>query len=157
MLRGGSFNNNRQNMRAAYRNNNHPNNRNNNIGFRVVSTAFCAAGSCCRHQNSASVTACAARPKAGAAGFRPRRRLFFGRAYIEAVGALFGILNWTGLAPAITFALAKRVGFKSIRLHYDDAGDVHAYEATRSRCDCQCLWYRWKPASCRPCASDNSE
>src|SRR5262249_24834519 len=35
-LRGGSWNNNRDNARAAYRNNNHPGNRNNNIGFRVV-------------------------------------------------------------------------------------------------------------------------
>ncbi len=36
MLRGGSWNNNRNNARCAYRNNNHPENRNNNIGFRVV-------------------------------------------------------------------------------------------------------------------------
>lgn len=36
MLRGGSFNNNRQNARAAYRNRNNPNNRNGNNGFRVV-------------------------------------------------------------------------------------------------------------------------
>ncbi|MCB8934573.1 MAG: SUMF1/EgtB/PvdO family nonheme iron enzyme [Candidatus Promineofilum sp.] len=35
-LRGGSWNNNDQNTRAAYRNNNNPHNRNNNIGFRVV-------------------------------------------------------------------------------------------------------------------------
>jgi hypothetical protein len=34
-LRGGSWNNNANNVRAAYRNNNHPDNRNNN-GFRVV-------------------------------------------------------------------------------------------------------------------------
>ena len=101
VLRGGAFNNNRQNVRAAYRNNNHPNNRNNNIGFRVVSTAFCTAGSCCGHQHSASVTACAARPKAGAAGFRPCRRIFSGRAYTQAAGALSDILNRAGLAPAI--------------------------------------------------------
>ena len=36
MVRGGSWNNNQNNARAAYRNNNHPDNRNNNIGFRVV-------------------------------------------------------------------------------------------------------------------------
>lgn len=36
VLRGGAFNNNRQNVRAAFRNNNNPNNRNNNVGFRVV-------------------------------------------------------------------------------------------------------------------------
>ena len=35
-MRGGSWNNNDQNTRAAYRNNNNPDNRNNNIGFRVV-------------------------------------------------------------------------------------------------------------------------
>ena len=35
-LRGGSWNNNRDNARAAYRNNNDPSNRNNNTGFRVV-------------------------------------------------------------------------------------------------------------------------
>jgi formylglycine-generating enzyme required for sulfatase activity len=36
VLRGGSFNNNQRNARAAYRNNNNPDNRNDNIGFRVV-------------------------------------------------------------------------------------------------------------------------
>jgi Sulfatase-modifying factor enzyme 1 len=36
VVRGGSWNNNQNNARAAYRNNNHPDNRNNNIGFRVV-------------------------------------------------------------------------------------------------------------------------
>ncbi|MGH9764702.1 MAG: SUMF1/EgtB/PvdO family nonheme iron enzyme [Blastocatellia bacterium] len=35
-LRGGSWNNNRNNCRSAYRNNNQPGNHNNNIGFRVV-------------------------------------------------------------------------------------------------------------------------
>jgi len=36
VVRGGSWNNNQNNARAAYRNHNHPNNRNNNIGCRVV-------------------------------------------------------------------------------------------------------------------------
>ena len=36
MIRGGSWNNNAQNCRAANRNNNNPDNRNNNIGFRLV-------------------------------------------------------------------------------------------------------------------------
>ena len=36
MVRGGSWNNNRENARCAYRNNNHPGNRNNNLGFRVL-------------------------------------------------------------------------------------------------------------------------
>ena len=35
VLRGGSWNNNAMNLRAANRNDNHPDNRNNNIGFRV--------------------------------------------------------------------------------------------------------------------------
>jgi hypothetical protein len=35
-VRGGAWNNNRDNARCAYRNRNHPDNRNNNIGFRVV-------------------------------------------------------------------------------------------------------------------------
>lgn len=40
MLRGGSFDNNRNNVRCAYRNDNNPDNRNNNIGFRVLSHGF---------------------------------------------------------------------------------------------------------------------
>ncbi|RLC74608.1 MAG: hypothetical protein DRJ03_27740 [Chloroflexi bacterium] len=39
MLRGGSWNNNQKNVRAANRNNNAPDNRNDNIGFRCVSAA----------------------------------------------------------------------------------------------------------------------
>jgi formylglycine-generating enzyme required for sulfatase activity len=34
--RGGSWNNNAKNCRAANRNNNNPDNRNNNLGFRLV-------------------------------------------------------------------------------------------------------------------------
>ncbi len=36
VLRGGSWNNETRNARAAIRNNNNPDNRNNNIGFRVL-------------------------------------------------------------------------------------------------------------------------
>ncbi|MEF8732314.1 MAG: SUMF1/EgtB/PvdO family nonheme iron enzyme [Candidatus Accumulibacter meliphilus] len=36
VVRGGSWNNPRNNARCAYRNRNDPDNRNNNIGFRVV-------------------------------------------------------------------------------------------------------------------------
>ncbi|MEN8759856.1 MAG: SUMF1/EgtB/PvdO family nonheme iron enzyme [Desulfobacterales bacterium] len=36
VLRGGSWNNNRNNARCSYRNRNKPNNRNDNNGFRVV-------------------------------------------------------------------------------------------------------------------------
>ncbi|MBX7168094.1 MAG: hypothetical protein K1X74_17290 [Pirellulales bacterium] len=39
MLRGGSWNNNARNCRSANRNRNMPDNRNNNMGFRVASTA----------------------------------------------------------------------------------------------------------------------
>ncbi|MFZ5921458.1 MAG: SUMF1/EgtB/PvdO family nonheme iron enzyme [Chloroflexota bacterium] len=35
-VRGGSWNNNRNNARCAYRNRNNPDNFNNNLGFRVV-------------------------------------------------------------------------------------------------------------------------
>jgi hypothetical protein len=36
VVRGGSWHNNANNARAAYRNDNHPDNRNDNNGFRVV-------------------------------------------------------------------------------------------------------------------------
>jgi len=36
VLRGGSFNNNTNNLRGANRNRNNPNNENNNIGFRCA-------------------------------------------------------------------------------------------------------------------------
>ncbi len=36
MIRGGSWNSNAQNVRAAYRNGNEPGNRDNNLGFRLV-------------------------------------------------------------------------------------------------------------------------
>ncbi|MCI0691142.1 SUMF1/EgtB/PvdO family nonheme iron enzyme [candidate division KSB1 bacterium] len=39
MLRGGSWNNNPQNVRCANRNNNEPTNRNNNVGFRCAQDA----------------------------------------------------------------------------------------------------------------------
>jgi len=39
VLRGGAFNNNDNNIRAAYRNRNNPDNRNRNNGFRVVAGA----------------------------------------------------------------------------------------------------------------------
>ena len=48
MIRGGNFNNNNQNARAANRNNNEPTNRNNNLGFRLARPplwrALCFAG-----------------------------------------------------------------------------------------------------------------
>lgn len=45
MVRGGSWNNNPQNLRAANRNRNTTDNRNNNIGFRVARTAPRQSGS----------------------------------------------------------------------------------------------------------------
>jgi hypothetical protein len=38
VLRGGAWNNNARNVRAAYRNANDPDNRNNNVGFRCART-----------------------------------------------------------------------------------------------------------------------
>ena len=45
MLRGGSWNNNPRNCRAANRNRNNPDNRNNNNGLRVVVVSGGSAGS----------------------------------------------------------------------------------------------------------------
>ena len=44
VLRGGSWNNNPQNLRSANRNRNTTDNRNNNIGFRLGSTLLARAG-----------------------------------------------------------------------------------------------------------------
>jgi RNA-directed DNA polymerase len=44
VVRGGSWNNNPQNLRAAYRNRNTTDNRNNNLGFRVGRTLSARAG-----------------------------------------------------------------------------------------------------------------
>lgn len=43
VLRGGSWNNNPENLRSANRNRNTPTNRNNNNGFRVASTLIAGA------------------------------------------------------------------------------------------------------------------
>ncbi|MCL4862592.1 MAG: hypothetical protein KJZ93_24485 [Caldilineaceae bacterium] len=43
MVRGGSWNNNDNNVRCAVRNRNNSNNRNDNIGFRVMSHGFTPA------------------------------------------------------------------------------------------------------------------
>jgi len=49
VVRGGSWNNNRNNARCAYRNRNEPDNFNNNVGFRVV----CSTSSCFYARNAA--------------------------------------------------------------------------------------------------------
>ncbi|MBI2026650.1 MAG: SUMF1/EgtB/PvdO family nonheme iron enzyme, partial [Deltaproteobacteria bacterium] len=41
VMRGGSWNNNAQNLSSANRNNNRSDNRNNNLGFRLLSTSIC--------------------------------------------------------------------------------------------------------------------
>jgi hypothetical protein len=43
VLRGGSWNNNARNLRAAQRNHNPPDNRNNNIGFRLCCVSHIGA------------------------------------------------------------------------------------------------------------------
>jgi hypothetical protein len=62
-LRGGSWNNNENNLRSSIRNNNNPDNENNNIGFRVASpreTRLTAPG-----QNPASGRAHRTAPHSG--------------------------------------------------------------------------------------------
>ncbi|MFZ4661739.1 MAG: hypothetical protein ACOYNY_32320 [Caldilineaceae bacterium] len=71
MVRGGSFDNNQNNVRSAYRNHNNIDNRNNNVGFRVVAHGFHTHLSWASGSESASATACAARMTAGAAGSWP--------------------------------------------------------------------------------------
>ncbi|MBL8666325.1 MAG: hypothetical protein JNM48_02550 [Rhodospirillales bacterium] len=61
MVRGGSWNNNRENARASYRNRNHPNNRNNNLGFRVVCSSHVSSASSSARCHSALLRACRAR------------------------------------------------------------------------------------------------
>jgi formylglycine-generating enzyme required for sulfatase activity len=50
VVRGGSWNNNQNNARCAYRNRNEPDNWNNNIGFRIVvaHTLLFSAGNAAR-------------------------------------------------------------------------------------------------------------
>lgn len=45
VIRGGSWNNNARNVRAAYRNHNEPGNRNNNLGFRCARAHAWTGGS----------------------------------------------------------------------------------------------------------------
>jgi hypothetical protein len=48
VIRGGSWNNDAENCRSAYRNWNEPGNRNNNLGFRLASTSHPPDGGCSR-------------------------------------------------------------------------------------------------------------
>jgi hypothetical protein len=78
VLRGGSWNNNPQNLRSANRNRNNPDNRNNNIGFRVASTltarvfAFTDAG---REQRVRPEPAMMSGRRSGCGAVTLRRRL----------------------------------------------------------------------------------
>ena len=76
VLRGGAFNNNTRNVRAAVRNNRNPNNRNRNNGFRlvVVSTIFQSAGIAWRGVDAISQSRFlpGRGVKNGGAGSRPR-------------------------------------------------------------------------------------
>lgn len=47
VLRGGSWNNNRDNARCAYRNDNNPDNDNDNNGFRLATRAPQSPEVCC--------------------------------------------------------------------------------------------------------------
>jgi formylglycine-generating enzyme required for sulfatase activity len=49
VLRGGSWNNDTNNVRSSNRNNNTPGNTNNNNGFRVASTRGCTLRACEDH------------------------------------------------------------------------------------------------------------
>jgi hypothetical protein len=62
VLRGGSFNNDTRNLRAANRNRNAPDNRNNNIGFRCVRDV---------ERRRAGASAARAEAVTAAAGVRP--------------------------------------------------------------------------------------
>jgi hypothetical protein len=62
VLRGGSWNNNRDNARCANRNRNNPDNRNDNIGFRV----------CCAPHIDPTLRAPRFHARPGSAGFRCR-------------------------------------------------------------------------------------
>jgi hypothetical protein len=88
VVRGGSFNNNDHNARAANRNDNDPDNRNNNIGFRVVVSTFFFAP-----EAPAGTVAC--RPRRRMAGSAPGR-----------VHTCWDRANNNGLAPWAT-ALAR--------------------------------------------------
>jgi hypothetical protein len=44
VVRGGAWNHDPDNARAAYRNRNHPDNRNNNLGFRLAASHITRAG-----------------------------------------------------------------------------------------------------------------
>ncbi|WP_366929796.1 SUMF1/EgtB/PvdO family nonheme iron enzyme [uncultured Thiodictyon sp.] len=68
VLRGGSWANEAQNLRSAYRNHNDPGNRNHNAGFRL---ALARRGGGCRPMDQTAIRSC--RPAiAGGAGEKQR-------------------------------------------------------------------------------------
>ncbi len=72
VIRGGSWNNNPRNVRAANRNHNAPDNRDNNLGFRLVST---------RHRPRARFTDLVSAHQACPAGRYPVPTIVGQRAY----------------------------------------------------------------------------
>jgi len=73
VLRGGAYNNQDDNVRAAARNDNNPNNWNDNIGFRLaVSTFF--TGTLCPCQNYPAAPGFRAEAKNGRVCSWPRQR-----------------------------------------------------------------------------------
>lgn len=84
-MRGGSWNNNENNVRCANRNNNNPNNENNDLGFRVVLAShgfllvLLAVDQEISTRDSAPVTACAAR-------FESRCSQFLSRPVVRLAG-----------------------------------------------------------------------
>jgi hypothetical protein len=101
VLRGGSFNNNRRNVRCAYRNRNNPDNRNINNGFRVVVSTFFWRFEIKPGLPRGLLITFAAEAKNGGVHSWPRRN--FGRAnsncptpweFSPALGSFLGTLLW---------------------------------------------------------------
>ncbi len=83
MLRGGSWNNNPDNVRLSARNNNNPDNRNNNIGFRVLCSSHIGICSDTRIANRLRLVGRGRRWIDGAGESRPHV-VTLRRAHIEA-------------------------------------------------------------------------
>ncbi|MBP7446173.1 MAG: hypothetical protein KA855_14910 [Zoogloea sp.] len=106
MLRGGAWNNNPDNCRAANRNDNAPDNRNNNIGFRVCRGSHIvnvpeSGGSPPIHRKCRPTTVCRPRPgsdrwRRHVPSARPSRR----RAHSKA-GRHLDSLPWRPPYPAL--------------------------------------------------------
>lgn len=97
-MRGGSWNNNRNNARCAYRNRNNPDNFNNNVGFRVVlSHAFRLRQQCWPPEPPAAVEA-----KNGAARSGLEQAFGLLRANIQNAWPLVPFLGQAGTTGVVT-------------------------------------------------------